>query len=386
MPAARHAVILAAGASMRTRPLTEHRPKPLIPLLGQPLLAHILDELVGLIDRVTLVVGYRADQIISTFGSTYRGMELRYVQQKVINGTAGALLAAAPIDEPFLLLYADNLIDRADVIGVCQHRYAVAGLRVTDPRAFGILEVQDGLVYRIVEKPDNPPPDALANPGIYHFDEAVFPLLHQITPSPRGELELTNLIALLAAQHPIACHICTGHWIPVGTPWDALLATRFLLARMTQAQIAPSARIEHHAELEGNVAIAAGAQISAHTRIVGPTVIGPHAVIGPGALIVASVIEAGATIGPGAMVGGSVIGAESTVGADAMISHSWLDDGTQIGHQAALTAAEFPEPPPAAVVNDLLTIADMCTRGVVTAARAIVAPQSVIAPGSIVTS
>ncbi|MCS6887772.1 MAG: sugar phosphate nucleotidyltransferase [Chloroflexus sp.] len=374
MAAARHAVILVAGASTRTRPLTEHRPKPLIPLLGQPLLAHILDELVGLVDRVTLVVGYRADQIIAAFGESYRGIALRYVHQTVINGTAGALLAAAPIDEPFFVLYGDNLIDRADVIGVSQHRYAVAGLRVVDPRSFGILDVQNGLVYRIIEKPANPPADALVNPGIYHFDEAVFPLLRQIIPSPRGELELTDLIALLANHHPIACHICTGHWIPVGTPWDALLAARFLLARMAQSRIASSAQIDPDADLEGVVVIGEGAVIGPQARIVGPAVIGPRAVVGPGALVIASALEAGATIGNGAMVGGSVIGAEVMVGAGAMISHSWVDDRAQIGPHAVLAATERVDVQPVAVVHGALTLAEMRTRGAIVAAGTVVTP------------
>lgn len=372
MPAARHAVILVAGASTRTRPLTEHRPKPLIPLLGKPLLAHILDELVGLVERVTLVVGYRADQIIAAFGDSYRGMALRYVHQTVINGTAGALLAAEPIDEPFLLLYGDNLIDRADVIGVSQHRYAVAGLRVADPRSFGVLDVQDGLVYRIIEKPANPPANALANPGIYHFDEAVFPLLRQIIPSPRGELELTDLIALLANHHPVACHICTGHWIPVGTPWEALLAARFLLARLAQSQIAHTAQIDPAAAIEGVVVIGEGAVIGPQAKIIGPAVIGPRVVVGPGTLIIASAIEAGATIGSGAMIGGSVIGSEVMVGAGAMISHSWIDEQAQIGPYAVLAATEDTSVQPVAVVNGVLTLTDMRTRGAIVAAGEVV--------------
>lgn len=372
MPAARHAVILVAGASTRTRPLTEQRPKPLIPLLGKPLLAHILDELVGLVERVTLVVGYRADQIIATFGDSYRGMALRYVHQTVINGTAGALLAAKPIDEPFLLLYGDNLIDRADVIGVSQHGYAVAGLRVADPRSFGVLDVQDGLVYRIIEKPVNPPADALANPGIYHFDEAVFPLLLQIIPSPRGELELTDLIALLANHHPVACHICTGHWIPVGTPWEALLAARFLLARLAQSQIAHTAQIDPAAAIEGVVVIGEGAVIGPQAKIIGPAVIGPRVVVGPEALIIASAIEAGATIGSGAMIGGSVIGNGVMVGAGAMISHSWLDDRAQIGPYVVLAATEDTSIQPVAVVNGMLTLTDMRTRGAIVAAGEVV--------------
>lgn len=388
MSSAKHAVILVAGASIRTRPLTDQRPKPLIPLLGKPLLAHILDELVGLVERVTLVVGYRADQIIATFGETYRGMAIRYVYQTTINGTAGALLAAAPIDEPFFLLYGDNLIDRADVIGVGQFRYALAGLHVPDLRSFGVLDVHDGLVQRIIEKPTQPPPDALANPGIYHFDAEVFPLLHRITPSPRGELELTDLIALLAEQHPVACHVCTGHWLPVGTPWEALVAARFLLSRQAHTQplpqIAPNAHIAPQADLEGSVVVSDGASIDQGARIVGPAWIGPGAVIGSGALIIASVIEAGTTIGAEAMIGGSVIGAQTAVGAQASISHSWLDERVQIGYQAVCQAAEYRDAPVNVVVNGLLTEDDLITRGVVVAAGVAIAPQSEIAAGSIV--
>lgn len=226
-----HAVILAAGESTRTRPLTLHRPKPLIPLLGRPLLAHILDALVGLVERVTLVVGYRAEMVEAAFGSAYRGMVLHYARQEVMNGTAGALLAVGPIDESFFLLYGDNLVAHEDIVGVCRARYSVAGLRVADARSFGVLEMVDGTVRRIVEKPADPPPDALANAGVYHFDGAVFPLLERIVPSPRGELELTDLVGALAMEQPVQAHICTGHWVPVGTPWEALSAAQFLLTQ-----------------------------------------------------------------------------------------------------------------------------------------------------------
>jgi bifunctional UDP-N-acetylglucosamine pyrophosphorylase/glucosamine-1-phosphate N-acetyltransferase len=387
MNIARHAVILVAGASTRTRPLTVQRPKPLIPLLGRPLLAHILDELVGLVDRVTLVVGYRADQIVATFGPVYRGMAIRYAYQTTINGTAGALMAATPLDEPFVLLYGDNLVSRADIEGVRQMRYGVAGLRVSDPRSFGILELVDGQVQRIIEKPAYPPPDALANAGIYHFDSEVVPLLHQITPSPRGELELTDLIGLLAARHPVGCHVCTGHWIPVGTPWEALVAARFLLAQQAQhqlqPQIAPGATVDPQAELEGSVVIGEGARIEGQVRIVGPVWIGPRAEIRSGALVIASVIETGATIESEAMVGGSVIGPAAIVEAGATISHSWLDEGVQIGPQTVIEAAAFSDPQPTAVVNGLLSHADLVNRGAVVAAGLTIAPASRVAAGSV---
>lgn len=346
----RHAVILAAGESKRTRPLTLHRPKPLIPLVDRPLLAHILDELTGLVERVTLVVGYRAEQLEAAMGDEYRGIELRYRPQELVNGTAGALLAAGPFDEPFLLLYGDNLVAREDLLGVCRGRYGVAGLRVEDARSFGVLQIADGLVRGIVEKPAAPPPDALSNPGIYQFDGAVFPLLQRIAPSPRGELELTDLIGLLAAEHAVLPHVCTGHWIPVGTPWEALNAVQFLLRRRPegaiwlheQAQVHPSAR------LEGAVAVGAGC------------------VVGAGAVVADSVLEAGAQVGEGAQ-----------------LQASWLEAGASVGAGARLAARLFPELQPTAETRGVLDRSMLTTRGVVVARGVAVPAGASVTPGTV---
>lgn len=349
----RHAVILAAGESKRTRPLTLHRPKPLIPLVDRPLLAHILDALAGLVDRATLVVGYRADQIEAAFGARYREIDLRYTRQQTVNGTAGALLAAAPIDEPFFLLYGDNLVAREDLLGVCRARYAVAGLRVEDARSFGVLEVVDGLVRGIIEKPAAPPPDALSNPGIYQLDADVFPLLGQIVPSPRGELELTDLVALLAAEHAVRPHVCTGHWVPVGTPWEALSAAQFLLRRRPEGAVwvHPDAEVHPDARLEGAVAVGAGCSV------------------GAGALVADSVLEAGATVGAGAEV-----------------RASWLEERAGVGAGARLAAQAFAEIQPTAETRGALDRAALTTRGAILArtahipANAHIAPNTIIAP------
>jgi NDP-sugar pyrophosphorylase family protein len=346
----RRAVILAAGESKRTRPLTSHRPKPLISLAGKPLLAHILDELVGLVERATLVVGYRAEQIEAAFGASYRGMGLNYTRQTEVNGTAGALLAAAPVDEPFFLIYGDNLVAGEDVLGLCASRYSVAGLRVEDARSFGVLDLVGGVVRGIIEKPPQPPPDALANPGIYHFDQAVFPLLAAIRPSPRGELELTDLIGALAAEHSVAAHVCTGFWVPVGTPWEALSAAQFLAARQggQQVQIDPAARVHQEA------------------RIVGPTTIGPGCVVGAGALVAASVLAAGAQVGAGASV-----------------EASWLEDGARVGAGAVLAARPFEELRPTAETRGVLSRQQLITRGAVLGAGAEVRAGALVEAGSV---
>ena len=345
----RHAVILAAGESTRTRPLTLYRPKPLITLLDRPLLAHILDELVGLVERATLVVGYRADMVEAFFGTSYRGIALRYAHQQQVNGTAGALLAVGTIDEPFFLLYGDNLIAREDILGVAHGRYTVAGLLVEDARSFGLLQIEDGRVCSIIEKPANPPANALANPGIFRFDGAVFPLLEQIRPSPRGELELTDLIAALAAIAPVLPHRCTGYWVPVGNPWEALSAAQFLVASRIPEQIFihPTARVDPSA------------------RIIGPSVIGPDAFVGADATIVASVLSAG-----------------SCVEAGAAIHSSWLDDGAAVAPGARLAARTFEELRPTAETRGKLQRTQLITRGAILGRGARVAASAQIEPGT----
>jgi NDP-sugar pyrophosphorylase family protein len=385
--AARHAVILAAGASTRTRPLTDHRPKPLIPLLGRPLLAHILDALHGLIDRATLVVGYRADQIEAEFGASYRGIALRYAVQQQVNGTAGALLAAAPLNEPFFLLYGDNLIAREDVLGVSRQINTLAGLPVADARAFGVIERDGDLVRRIIEKPQQPPPDPLANPGIFHFSAEAAQLVAQIQPSPRGELELTDLIELLAARGPVSCHVCSGHWIPVGTVWEAIAAARYLLhSTVHEDRITRGALIAPTADLRGPLIIEAGAQIGPHARIIGPAYIGAAAEVAGGAVLIESVLEPGAVLDAGARLIGSVVSRGARVGAHAVVRNSWLDDAAVLGAGSLINAAEQTSLQPAAATCGRLTVREQRTLGAVLARDVSLPVGTILNPGSVITA
>jgi bifunctional UDP-N-acetylglucosamine pyrophosphorylase/glucosamine-1-phosphate N-acetyltransferase len=347
------------------------RPKPLIPLLGQPLLAHIFDQLVGLVEHVTLVVGYRAADISAHFGAEYRGMRLRYVLQTERNGTAGALLAladaAAASDEPFFLLYGDNLISHTDLLRVCQQRYCLAALPVDDPRSFGVLDIEGDHVRRIIEKPPDAPPGSLANPGIYHFDGAVFPLVRQITPSPRGEYELTDLIELLAQQQHVGYSTCAGYWIPIGTPWETLAASLFLLHQRASLHpyIDPNAELDASCALVGAAHVGNGARLGPGCTLHGPVLIGENVVIEAGCTIERAVIEAGAVIEHGSTISSSMIGAGCKIGPDCTVQYSLLDSEASLGAGTSLLSRAFSEVQPSAATVGLLDVATMQQRGVV---------------------
>jgi bifunctional UDP-N-acetylglucosamine pyrophosphorylase/glucosamine-1-phosphate N-acetyltransferase len=388
----RHAIILAAGASRRTRPLTLERPKPLIPLLGQPLLAHILDELVGLVQQVTLVVGYRAEDIRAHFGTRYRDMQLVYVHQHVVNGTAGALLTVAeqasaagvPLDAPFFLLYGDNLVSHTDIVNVCQQRYAMAALPVDDPTGFGILEVDGGRVLRIIEKPPHAPPGSLSNPGIFHFDQHVLPVLRRITPSPRGEYELTDLVTLLAQEQHVGYSVCAGQWVPIGNPWEALIASQFLLQQRAarRPDIHPQAQIAEGCQLEGYVSIGR-ARLESGCRIQGPACIADDVTLAAGCTVDQSVLEAGAQVGTGSRVAHSVVGGGAQVGAGCSVQQSWLDDRASVGEGTELRAQTFADVQPAAYTVGLLDVAAMQQRGVVLGPGVSLPAGAAIEPGSV---
>src|SRR5512137_96696 len=107
------AVIMSAGKSTRTYPLTLTKPKPLLPIANKPILAHQLDQFVGLIQEAVIIVGYKSDMIQDEFGDSYRGIALQYVEQKDQLGTGHAAMQVRPyIRDRFLLMNGDDLYAR----------------------------------------------------------------------------------------------------------------------------------------------------------------------------------------------------------------------------------------------------------------------------------
>ena len=170
------AVLLAAGKSTRTYPLTTTRPKPLIPILGKPLLEHLLGQLEGLVDEAILVVGYRADAIRVQFGDRFGSLPLRYLEQREQRGTADALLQASPlVEDRCLVLNGDDLYHRHDLQALSRHRTAILVTPVPDPQNRAVVTIAGDQVGNIVEKPASAPPNSLASVGCRYLYEVFRP-------------------------------------------------------------------------------------------------------------------------------------------------------------------------------------------------------------------
>jgi bifunctional UDP-N-acetylglucosamine pyrophosphorylase/glucosamine-1-phosphate N-acetyltransferase len=294
------AVIMAAGRSTRTYPLTLTRPKPLLPVANRPILAHQLDALRGIAGRVVVIVGYRREMIEEAFGAEYDGLPITYVEQKEMNGTGHAVLqCAGTVEEDFIVLNGDDLYDPRDLRRLADRPDTALVREVDDPRRFGVYEVATGgKVVRLVEKPTEPASN-LANIGAYHFTPAVFDILRGTPPSERGEIELTSAVQALAESTGFHTVRQEGYWLPVGYPWHLLDANLYLLRHHFEPRI--EGTVEDGVTMTGPVGVGAGTVLRPGVVIEGPVLIGRDCKVGPNAYL-----RPGTTIGNGCHVGQAV--------------------------------------------------------------------------------
>lgn len=311
------AVVLAAGEGTRLRPLTRHRPKPMLPAANRPILEYVFDALIDAgIDRIHVVVGYKHDRVQDHFGSDYRDVPIEYVRQGKQLGSGHALLQArdAPEDS-FLVVNGDQIADPrmvSAVIQAAEEGEAVARLAVIEREEvgeYGAVSLRDDRVVEFIEKPREGSYHLL-NAGVYAFTDRIFDVLED-TPRTDGVLSLPDAIgSLIDADEPVGAVRTRGVWIDATYPWDLLAVARDLLA-------AGWVDVEEAGE---GVWIAGSARLHDSVVVQPPVVLGPDTVVGPGAVV-----------GPHAALGRNV-----TVGANAVVESSVLDDDTRVDPGAAL--------------------------------------------------
>jgi UDP-N-acetylglucosamine diphosphorylase / glucose-1-phosphate thymidylyltransferase / UDP-N-acetylgalactosamine diphosphorylase / glucosamine-1-phosphate N-acetyltransferase / galactosamine-1-phosphate N-acetyltransferase len=300
------AVIIAAGSSTRTHPLTLSTPKPMLPVCGLPLICHNLKALAGAgISKVIIVVGYRRDQIQCTLGTEQFGIELVYVRQEERNGTATAVKVAQPYlhDDSFLLLMGDDLYQQQALTKLthCKSNTALAA-KVDDPLRFGVFTTAPeapNLPTNLVEKPASGSYERWVNTGAYLFTFGLFDLMDAITPSPRGEYELTDAIKLLIRKAQFRLLLGDAQmgrvWQSVGYPWELLDAFDFLKGNQA-VYVHPEARVVDNARLAGRINIEKGARID-EGAVLFDCYIGVDAHIGKRVNLRSCIIGMGAEIG-----------------------------------------------------------------------------------------
>ena len=292
-------LILSGGKGTRLRPFTYTRAKQLLPLANKPVLFYAIEALVAAgIRELGIVVGDTHQEIREAIGDGTRwGADVRitFIQQEAPAGLAHAVLTARAFvgDDKFIMFLGDNLIGepldpivRAFAAPDCAYACRILLTPVDQPSEFGVAELApedgtppgDGLrIKRLVEKPKDPPSD-LALVGVYCFDATIFTAAERITPSARGELEITDAIQWLIDHHyDVRPHLLRSYWIDTGKMEDILSANRLVLEGLAPV-IDPSAQISADSVLQGNVTVQAGARITSSV-IRGPAIIGERSQI-----------------------------------------------------------------------------------------------------------
>ncbi len=290
------AVILAAGKSTRTYPLTLTKPKPLLKVANKTLLEHNLDNLNGVVDQVIVVVGYKKNLIKIYFGNRYKKIKIRYVEQKQQLGTGNALLFVEKyIKNDFISLHGDDIYSKNDFKNVIKNKYSILTKQVENPELFGVIVEKNNILIDLIEKPQKFVSD-LVNTGLYKLDKKIFTSLKKSKKSKRSEYELTDAIRGLSKTEKIYC-VKSKQWLPIGYPNDLLKADRIL--RKNKNSIGKNSRICGKIENSsvGNNCIIMGSVIN--------SIIMDNAIIGKNSVVKDSVVGENARLS--GKISGSVI-------------------------------------------------------------------------------
>ncbi|MDP3103519.1 MAG: sugar phosphate nucleotidyltransferase [Candidatus Methanoperedens sp.] len=283
------AVILAAGKGTRMGPLTENRPKAMLPIANRPLLEHIIVAIkaAGIKDFL-VVTGYCKEKIIDHFGNGRSlGVNIEYIEQQRQNGTADAIAVARnSITERFLVTNGDVIAGIPDIKNILNARgeVVIAAKKVASPEEYGILYVKGNSVEKIVEKPKNPLSD-LANAGIYVFEPSIFDAISGTGHSTRGEYEITDSIQRLIDSGKSSAYVSLETWQDIGFPWHMLEANEMMLKNGEDVQWEIRGDVETNATLKGYVSAGKGTIVRNGAYIEGPVVIGKNCDIGPNCYI-----------------------------------------------------------------------------------------------------
>src|SRR5579872_4456631 len=277
-------LVLSGGKGTRLRPLTYTGAKQLVPLANKPVLFYVVEDLVAAgITDIGMVVGDTAAQIEAALGNGERfGCRITYIPQDRPGGLAHAVKTARPYlgSDPFVMYLGDNFIQGGIsrfVEGFATSSAAAHVLlyAVPNPEAFGVAELRDGRVVSLEEKPKAPRSN-LALVGIYFFTPLIHEATESITPSARGELEITDAIrAVLESGHEVHPHVLDGWWIDTGKQEDMLDANRLVLLEMP-GRI--DGTIGDDCVVQGTVIVERGAKV-VNSTLRGPLIIGEGACI-----------------------------------------------------------------------------------------------------------
>jgi glucose-1-phosphate thymidylyltransferase len=332
------ALVLSGGSGTRLRPITHTSAKQLVPVANKPVLFYGLEAIAeaGVTD-VGIIVGDTAPAIEAAVGDGSKfGLKVTYIRQLAPLGLAHAVLVARDFlgDDDFVMYLGDNFIV-GGIAGLVEEfaksrpEAQIMLTRVSNPKSFGVAELDEaGRVRNLEEKPKQPKSD-LALVGVYLFTPAIHEAVADLKPSWRGELEITEAIQwLLDHDRTVNATTITGYWKDTGNVTDMLEVNRLVLEGLEPRL---DGAVSDDCEIIGRVVVEDGATVSG-SRIVGPVIIGAGSTV------------TGSYIGPFTAIEEDCSVEESEIEYSIVLSRTSIRgvrriEASLIGHDAEVTPA-----------------------------------------------
>ncbi len=348
------AIILSAGEGSRMRPLTLTKPKTMLPVAGKPIIQYNIESLRdnGITD-ILLIVRYKEEIVRNYFGDgSDFGVNISYKTQKDFLGTANAISYGEDfIDDSIIVLNGDIILDDKIIHEIIKkYNYLSPDTlmlltEVEDPSAFGVVEIENGNIKNIVEKPKREEaPSNLVNAGIYIFNKDIFDKIRETEISERGEYEITDSVSLqIEDNKTVIGHKTSKDWIDVGRPWELIEVNEELIGKLkTEIKGTVEAGAVIHGEvfldegsvikagvyIEGNVYIGKNCDIGPNSYIRGNTYFGDNVHVGNAVEIKNSIIMENTNVSHLSYVGDSVIGSNCNIAAGTNIANLRFDNAT----------------------------------------------------------
>jgi glucose-1-phosphate thymidylyltransferase len=332
------AVILAAGEGKRLRPFTETMPKVMLPVLNKPILEHVFDSLAKTgIDEAIVVVGYKKEVIMDHF-KDYTTFKIVYVHQNRQLGTAHALLQAkSHLDDSFIVLAGDNLIDSKSIQNLYNddNKYSILISEHSLTSKYGVVFTEKGILKKIIEKPKEELSKFIST-GIYKFPINIFEVIHKVISN--GDYKLSSVVQSVINQGKKFITYPANYWMDIIYPWD-LISINQSMAQKSSSSI--NGIIEKNVTLKGDVTIGKDTVIYSGCYLIGPVVIGEGCEIGPDVCVFPnSTIGNNCSINPFSEIRNSVLMDDVRISSHSTIMNSILARGNILGNNFSSLSGE----------------------------------------------
>jgi mannose-1-phosphate guanylyltransferase/phosphomannomutase len=349
------AVVMAGGSGSRLRPLTVGRPKPMVPIVNKPVLAHILDLLKRHdFSEVIMTVQYLADNIEDYFGDgSSLGLKIQYSVEEIPLGTAGGVKNAQPyLDEAFLVISGDALtdVDLSDILRFHRERGALATLTlksVPNPLEYGIVITDDeGHITQFLEKPNwSQVISDTVNTGMYVLEPEILDLME---PNQVYDFSQDVFPLLLDKGTPLFGYVADGYWCDIGNIQAYMKATADVLEGKVRnidlgnhigggVWTGHSVEIAPDAALYGPIYLGNDVKIKGGVVIHGPTVVRDYTIVDNRAQIERSVIWRNCYVGESAEVRGAVVSRQCNLKAKSVLFEgATIGDHSLVGEGAVI--------------------------------------------------